>query len=265
MLKNDMVKVFESTRLMSQTVYYKDTEHLKRNVEVFNDAMSLYNRKGTFFIPDIDFVHGGTVSVALKEKEVTDPDDIRLVAMLNFADAYTPGGLVLSGELTQEENICRCSNLYESLTTDKCYENYYNLNQNQIGHETSSMIYSPDVRVFRDDVTYDLLEDPQYIDVITIPAPIGQFRGVETVLEYRIACMLSAAQYYDVETLVLGAWGCGAFGQSVETVSRCFARMIKRYPTVPRIVFAIRDTYNPEFKGGKLESFKTNFMDEYNK
>ena len=263
MLKNDMVKVFEKTRLLSQTVFYKDTEHLKRNVEVFNDAVALYNRNGKQYEPEIKFVHGGTVSTALKEKEVSDPNDFKLVAMLNFADAYTPGGLVLQGELTQEENICRCSNLYESLTVDKCYKNYYDYNRNQNGHETNSMIYSPDVMVFRDDVTYDYLKKPELIDVITIPAPIGQFKGVETILEYRIACMLVAAQRYEIETLVLGAWGCGAFGQSIETVSRCFARMIKRYPIVPKIVFAIRDTYNPNYKDDNLEKFKNNFEDEY--
>ena len=37
-------------------------------------------------------------------------------AALNFADAYTPGGLVLFGVKTQEEDLCRSSNLYESLT-----------------------------------------------------------------------------------------------------------------------------------------------------
>lgn len=262
-MMKDMVKVFESTRLMSQTVYYKDTEHLKRNVRVYADAMSLYDPKKKEFDTEIEFVQGGTVSTALKEKEVTDPDDYRLVAMLNFADAYVPGGLVEVGALTQEENICRCSNLYESLTIDYCMDNYYTFNNNQLRRETNSMIYSPDVRVFRDDVTYELLDNPQLIDVITIPAPVGQFKGVESILEYRIACMLAAAQQYEIETLVLGAWGCGAFGQDIDTVARCFARMIKRYPVVPKIVFAIRGTYNAKEGSEDFKRFKKSFEDEY--
>lgn len=257
MNKKDLVAIFDQTRTLSNTQYYKDTDHLKRNTYVFPDAMTLYTSKGMMFTPKIEFVHGGTVNTAMKEKK-----NGSMVAMLNFADAHIPGGMVLNGAPTQEENICRCSNLYESLTLDKCFKEYYGVNNNQIHRETNAMIYSYDVTVFRDDMTYDLLDEPEYIDVITIPAPVGQYKGIETVLEYRIACMLAAAQYFDIETLVLGAWGCGAFGQDLDTVARCFARMIKRYPIVPKIVFAIRSTFNDKTKT-EFETFKQSFEAEY--
>ena len=47
------------------------------------------------------------------------------VAVLNFADAITPGGAVLYGASTQEEAICRCSTLYESISKDEMLKQFY--------------------------------------------------------------------------------------------------------------------------------------------
>ena len=59
-------------------------------------------------IDNINIMHTDTVEAILNSNVKT--------AALNFADAYTLGGLVLFGVKTQEKDLCRSSNLYESLT-----------------------------------------------------------------------------------------------------------------------------------------------------
>ena len=41
-------------------------------------------------------------------------------------------------------------------------------------------------------------------------------------LKSRIQFILSIADYFETKTLILGAWGCGVFGQSAEEVSELF-------------------------------------------
>ena len=41
--------------------------------------------------------------------------------------------------------------------------------------------------------------------------------------------------------MILGAWGCGAFGQEPEIVAKCFKSILKKYPAFDNVVFAIRN------------------------
>ena len=70
-------------------------------------------------------------------------------AVLNFANAYQPGGGVKNGEPAQEEALCRCSNLYEALTIPYIIRHYYKWNQKNTGDMGSDrIIYTSDVTVF---------------------------------------------------------------------------------------------------------------------
>lgn len=242
------IAVFKDTIKKSNTIYKQATDALKENTRVFDDADNIFTDKELILNDNmkISVVAGGTVSTAYKMKV----SDNKYVAMLNFADAKRPGGWVAEGAQTQEENICRCTNLYAAITQPKCMTNYYGLNlkagipdseRHYNEPYTDALIYSPSVAIFKDDITYDDVP-VRFVDVITSPSPCGNVGGVESILEHRMRGIFKVAHYYGVTSIVLGAWGCGAFGQNPEVVAKCFANVLKELPLFDEVVFAIRPT-----------------------
>ncbi len=151
--------------------------------------------------------------------------------VMNFANAIHPGGGFLNGARAQEESLCRNSTLYLSLASEKAKE-MYNYNRNNLNPlDSDYMLLTPDVCVFRD-VNGELLQQPYNVSVVTIPAPNknGRAKGVkqstlDDVMTDRLRRMLYMAARYGYRNLVLGAWGCGAFGHDTETVAGYFYRL----------------------------------------
>lgn len=151
--------------------------------------------------------------------------------VMNFANAIHPGGGFLNGARAQEESLCRNSTLYLSLASDKAKE-MYNYNRNNLNPlDSDYMLVTPDVCVFRD-LNGELLQEPYNVSVVTVPAPNknGRAKGVEQstlddVMTYRLRRMLYMAARYGYRNLVLGAWGCGAFGHDTETVAGYFYKL----------------------------------------
>ncbi|MBQ1463727.1 MAG: TIGR02452 family protein [Ruminococcus sp.] len=152
--------------------------------------------------------------------------------VMNFANAHVPGGGFLLGAAAQEEALCRCSTLYASITSDAAKEMYRFNNTHLSATESDYMLLSQEVCVFRGD-DLELLEKPFLTAVITAPAPnrrgaaafIGS-KGAQEVFRRRIRIILSIAAEYGYKNLVLGAWGCGAFGNSPDMVAEVFREMI---------------------------------------
>lgn len=235
---NEMTKIFDETRHLSNTMFKKSTEKVKQQTIVYDTLKKQPKpKKGTA----VEFISGGTVETGYRWA------DTYLTAVLNFADAITPGGLVLVGGTTQEENICRCTNLYESLTIGECQRSYYRENAKNWNNGIclDKVIYSADVLVFRDDETYELV-DLKCFDVITCPAPCGYIKNEKTAMSIytkRIRNIITSAMINNVECLVLGAWGCGAFGQDPVLVSRAFVKVLNEYSgAFKKIIFAFRPT-----------------------
>lgn len=174
-------------------------------------------------------------------------------AVLNFANAYHPGGGVTNGAPAQEECLCRSSNLYESLTIPYLVRHYYKWNQKNTGDMGSDrIIYSPEVTVFKSDDLYpENLPEWFQVDVITCAAPYydpGKKKPVtldklEEVFENRIRNILEIAIANDVDNLVLGAFGCGAFNNPPKLVAKVCRRLLidNRYANYfEKVVFAIK-------------------------
>ena len=93
------------------------------------------------------------------------------------------------------------------------------------------MIYTADCPVFKDDGG-ELLTKPYTIDFITSPAPnygavarqqTDSLAQLEGAFIQRIRAVLTLAVQQGCDALVLGAWGCGVFANSPQSVAGWFA------------------------------------------
>jgi uncharacterized protein (TIGR02452 family) len=107
------------------------------------------------------------------------------------------------------------------------------------------MIVSPKVPVLRDDEG-TALEEPWHVSFITSAAPVARRVGAERsamLMERRIDRLLAVAADQGYRAMVLGAWGCGAFGNDPWATAQSFrSALIGPYSGVfDRITFAITD------------------------
>jgi len=152
-------------------------------------------------------------------------------AVLNFASARNPGGGFERGANAQEEALCRDTTLYAAL---RGQAGFYAANKAAPdGVYKDALLYSPNVTVIRDGQGL-LRPDPIEIAVLTVPAPNlralkdqglwpARRGALEAALSTRIAMMLHCARAQGHRTLVLGAWGCGVFGNDPYDVAARFA------------------------------------------
>ncbi len=194
--------------------------------------------------------------------------------VLNFANPVHPGGGVWLGARAQEEDLCRKSSLLLSLESKKAMQ-YYAYNRLHGGYLASdAIILSPEVMIIRDE-NGDLLDEPVTVAVMTCAAPMVT-RGKQGLTEdayqqlfyNRICGMLKLAAYYGYRVLVLGAFGCGAFGNDARVVSDLFYRALKdfKFDEMPlssffdRIDFAVLDSSPEQYN---YKEFMRNFSDFY--
>jgi uncharacterized protein (TIGR02452 family) len=165
---------------------------------------------------------------------------------LNFANGVHPGGGFLNGARAQEETLCRSSALYATLVGDRMYAHHQG---RPTPDSTSWSILSPRVPVFRvDDGT--ALEDYWLLDFLTCAAPYAPTVGRELsadLLAERIVRVLAIARAWGYDTLVLGAWGCGAFENDSTRTARDFRRALETEfrGAFSHIAFAITDWSAP--------------------
>ena len=184
------------------------------------------------------------------------------VAVLNFASATNPGGGVAKGSKAQEEALCRCSTLFPVLNTQELQEKFYRFHQeHQDTRYTDACIYTPGITVFKTDTSIPERLSPEYwrqVDVISCAAPnlrkvpynrmnpgTGPAipvsdRELLEIHKTRGRKIFRVAVANGVDTLILGAFGCGAFKNSPSVVARAYRGILEEFDGyISKVEFAV--------------------------
>lgn len=187
-----------------------------------------------------------------------DPDNIgTTTAVLNFASYKEPGGKYMEGSSAQEESLCHASFLYEVLCGKEGWYAWNGAHLNKALYMDRAL-YSPFVMFEKEDEDGSVC-GYTFADVITCAAPnwsaASRYCNVskeenDAAMLSRIRLVLHVAANHKVDTLILGAYGCGVFGQDPETVARLFDEVIREdHPhSFKRIVFAIPNASSPNHR-----------------
>lgn len=207
----------------------------------------------------------------LKQKD--DTDDL---AVLNMASASNPGGGVYGGAGAQEEYLFRCSDYYRFLFQ---YATHFDCRQYNIMPNSQFRypldrnyggVFSHNVTVFRDTEAngYALLDTPWHVNFIAVAACNLKYheRGLR-IPEYlvgttlnKIRTILRIAYTHWQTRLVLGAFGCGAFGNPPHHMAELFYQCLQEkefYGRFKEIYFAILPDHND--RKGNYKAFKSVF------
>lgn len=171
-------------------------------------------------------------------------------AVLNFSSYKNPGGGFLNGSQAQEEALCHESFLYNVLKNFQ--SDFYDVNKTNVnqGLYTNKALYSPNVVFVHDNQTLKC-------DVITCAAPnLSAYyfhmnksqqeidhHLIQSTLRSRIQFIIDIAKENHVDTLILGAYGCGVFKQNPADVAKCFSEEIGYFK---KVVFAVPGKLNAE-------------------
>jgi len=193
------------------------------------------------------------------------------VGLLNMASDRTPGGGVRNQCNAQEEQIFQRSGAVHPLSPPQLQgkqKNYYPLSE-KVG-PVAAGLYSPRVPIFRKGARdgYAVLDQPFEVDLLTVaafknPSLSGgrlQDKEVQGSKE-KIRTILEMAYQKGDETLVLSAFGCGAYRNPPTHMAKLFQEVIDQYypRAFKKIIFAIiDDSLSP--KGGNFKPFAQHFI-----
>lgn len=262
--REERLRVFEDTERTVRTV-----NRLKNAVAHSNENQKLILETDLVEAGNIDYKEEATIIVSKKRSfEAARAYRDKKVCVLNFASATNPGGGVTKGASAQEECLCRISTLYFNLNTKEMWDGFYGPHRafrNPL--HTDDIIYTPEVVVFKTDTDNPVRmkeEDWYNVDVITCAAPNlrnmpsnaynsgdGDIAVKPTEKELyalhvkRFTKILQAAVANGAEVIILGAFGCGAFGNDPKVVAQAakdaIAPFLRSFETIEFAVYCTRE------------------------
>lgn len=158
---------------------------------------------------------------------------VKKLGVLNFASPIIPGGgAFLEGIDAQEQALCRNSFLYPELLKYK--KNYYLKNQQNPQHYfySSAFIFAQNIRILRDETEQKYLPGNCLVDVVSIAAPnVTEMKrhglqvnsaALQADFNCKVQQLLRQFKRAHERILLLGAFGCGSFGNDPRLVAQTF-------------------------------------------
>lgn len=233
-----------------------------KEIQYSTDHTEIFDESTNNFIP-IEFVKYPETKI-----EIVDMDSVSAIfqykdyqenmALLNFASYKNPGGMFMKGSTAQEECLCHSSTLCNVLNR---FPEFYNYNKKNINNSlyTNRALYSPRIIFGMNNMT-------TCCDIITCAAPnkygAEKYHNVSesensSALFSRIRFVLNIAKMKDVDILILGAYGCGVFGQNSFEVASIFKQLLETEfkSCFKKVIFAIPFSY----KNQNLQNFLSVF------
>ena len=145
------------------------------------------------------------------------------VAVHNFASASNPGGGVVRGSTAQEECLCRCSYLYFCLNSPDMWDGFYTPHKqarNPLHKVNVITCAAPNLRAMPSNKhnTGDGKKAAKISD-----------KEMLEIHEKRLRRILDVAVSEGNDTVILGAFGCGAFMNKANIVAYAAKNVIKDY------------------------------------
>lgn len=186
------------------------------------------------------------------------------VAVLNMASRSNPGGGVYGGAGAQEEYCFRCSDYFRSLYQYVDYGPDYGVDRSAESYPMDRNfggVWSPNVTIFRgtEEEGYPFLEKPWKVNFIAVagvnrPDTVRLQDGLEwmpppmvAATRNKLRTILNIAIDNEVDILVLGAIGCGAFHNPPHHVALLFKEIFAEPAyahAFKKVVFAIKRDHN---------------------
>ena len=166
------------------------------------------------------------------------------IIALNFANAMAAGGGYRLGGDAQEESLCRCSLLYDAIKGNPQFYRPHRLRPTPF--YSDRIMVSPSVPVIRR-MDGTLLSEPEQCTFLTCAAVNRNFaklllrsdKKIEAAMQQRIEKIISVIADRHPAAAVLGAFGCGMFGNKRQIILPMFEQAVNRLmPDSVRVVFA---------------------------
>lgn len=269
--KQELIKVFEDTEKTYSThpVLKESIQNSIKNTEIWKEGKKISLEKTIRYeITRISVNKFKSLETAYFYNRKFPEAKI---AIHNFASATNPGGGVRKGSKAQEEALCRCMTLLPVLDTPENRKEFYDFHRNR--HNvlySDAVIYTPDIVAFKSDTDKPgkLLEKAwKKFDVLTCAAPNlrknpnnymnpGKDKPIKIsdselkkLHVKRARHLLSVAAFHEVDILILGAFGCGAFQNPPNIVAEAYKDVLDEfYGCFQEVAFSVyctpRDSSN---------------------